>query len=121
MKIQKNERMTYDRETVGKRIKRRRIELGWSRRYVADKTGIVEKYYADIERGTCGMSIETMLALAQLYKFTLDEFIYGMEQQNAVKDEILVKEIHALSPQEREYCTQLVYLFIRGLKEKAQD
>lgn len=121
MKVQKNERMTYDREMVGKRLKERRKELEWSRRYVADNTGIAEKYYADIERGSCGMSVETMLALARLYQFTLDEFVYGMEQQDAVKDEILVKQIQALPPREREYCTQLVYLFIRRLKEKVQD
>lgn len=116
MKTQKNERMTYDRDVVGLRLKRRRKQLGWSRSYVAEQIGIVEKYYADIERGTCGMSIETMLALAQLYRFSLDEFIYGPKE---TQEGDLAEQLSRLSPHEKEYCTELVYLFLKGIKKQA--
>lgn len=113
MKIQKSERITYDRTVVGLRLKKCRKQLGWSRGYVAEKIGIVEKYYADIERGTCGMSIETMLALAQLYQLSLDEFIYGQKES---EEGDLAEQLNRLSPQEKEYCTELVYLFLKGVK-----
>lgn len=113
MKIQKSERITYDRTAVGARLKRQRKQQGWSRGYVAEKIGIVEKYYADIERGTCGMSIETMLALAQLYQLSLDEFIYGQKES---EEGDLAEQLNRLSPQEKEYCTELVYLFLKGVK-----
>lgn len=113
MKIQKSERITYDRTVVGLRLKKCRKQLGWSRGYVAEKIGIVEKYYADIERGSCGMSIETMLALAQLYQLSLDEFIYG--QRESEKGD-LAEQLNRLSPQEKECCTELVYLFLKGVK-----
>lgn len=113
MKIQKSERVTYDRTVVGLRLKKCRKQLGWSRGYVAEKIGIVEKYYADIERGTCGMSIETMLALAQLYQLSLDEFIYGSKES---EEGNLAEQLNRLSPQEKEYCTELVYLFLKGVK-----
>lgn len=118
MKKQKDERITYDREVVGKRLKLRRKQLGWTRGYVAANIGIVEKYYADIERGTCGMSIETMLALAKLYHFSLDEFIYGPETKT-VDERSLVEQLSGLSPQAKERCAQLVYLFIQEVTEKA--
>lgn len=110
--------MTYDRAAVGIRLKRQRKLRGWSRSYVAERVGIVEKYYADIERGTCGMSIETMLALAQMYRLSLDEFIYGAEKKAEAVKEDLTEQLERLSPQEKQYCTELVYLFLRGVKEK---
>lgn len=119
MKIQKSERITYDRAVVGLRLKKRRKQMGWSRGYVAERIGIVEKYYADIERGTCGMSIETMLALAQLYHFSLDEFIYGTEKKAELGEAFLKDQLKELSPQAKEYCAELMCLFIRGIREKA--
>lgn len=114
MKIQTAERETYDRVVVGKRLKENRKRLGWTREYVASKVGIVEKYYADIERGTCGMSIETMLALARLYHLSLDEFIYGSGQTETVDEELFTKQFGALSSQAKEYCARLVYLLSQG-------
>lgn len=114
MKIQTAERETYDRIVVGKRLRENRKRLGWTREYVASKVGIVEKYYADIERGTCGMSIETMLALARLYHLSLDEFIYGSGQPETVDEELFTKQFGALSSQAKEYCARLVYLLSQG-------
>lgn len=113
-------RMTYDRAAVGKRLTGRRKQMGYTREYIANHIGIVEKYYADIERGTCGMSIETMMALADFYELSLDEFIYGSERKLAIDEKRFTEQMNALSPQEREYCVELVCLFIRGMKEKVQ-
>lgn len=117
MKTQKNERITYDRAAVGLRLRKCRKQEGWSRCYVAEKIGIVEKYYADIERGTCGMSIETMMALAQLYRLSLDEFIFGPRAEEEVYSEFLTEQLQNLPPHAKEYCAQLVCLFIKGMKE----
>ena len=54
----KQEKPAYDRIAAGERLRCRRLELGWSRELVAERLGVVNKYYADIERGTCGMSVE---------------------------------------------------------------
>lgn len=68
---------TYDRIAVGSRLKEKRKTLGFSRVEVAQQIGRAEKYYADIERGSCGMSIETMMALSELLGMSLDNILYG--------------------------------------------
>lgn len=118
MKTQKSERGTYDRGAVGLRLRKCRKQEGWSRGYVAEKIGIVEKYYADIERGTCGMSIETMMALAQLYHLSLDEFIFGPKVNTEVREEFLTEQLMSLPPHAKECCAELVCLFIKGMKQK---
>lgn len=116
MKIK--DRTTYDRRAVGARLTTRRKQLGYSREFIAGQIGIVEKYYADIERGTCGMSIETMIALADFYHLSLDEFIYGEDKQNEKGEEFLEEQLKRLSPQARAYCAEIVGLFIKGMQER---
>lgn len=110
-------RMTYDRKAVGKRLQNRRRQEGWNRKYVAEKVGMVEKYYADIERGTCGMSIETLMALTDLYGFTLDALIYGEKGDLGIlgQDKKLLKQLEAMSPQLQDTCRQLLMVFVNGM------
>ena len=54
------ENWKYDSTAVGERIRRRRTELGLTQAQLAEKINRAVKYCADIERGTCGMSIDTL-------------------------------------------------------------
>lgn len=109
---------TYDRREVGKRLQDRRKQLGWTRRFVAEKVGLVEKYYADIERGTCGMSIETLLAVTKLYGFTMDGLIYGTEEaaHEIERNELLIKNLESLPEEAQDYCLQMLLLFMKGIR-----
>lgn len=106
---------TYDKGAVGTRLLKRREQFGWSRSFVAGKIGITEKYYSDIERGYCGMSIETLIALTNLYGFTMDGLIYGKEQQELDKNDVLLKNLETLPPSAQDYCLQMLMLFIEGI------
>ena len=58
-------REPYDRIAVGERIRHKRIQLGLSQDELAVRINRATKYCSDIERGMCGMSVETMLAIAK--------------------------------------------------------
>ena len=68
---------TYDRLAAGERIRARRRLLGFTQEEMAERIGRVPKYYADIERGNCGMSVETLLALSRTIDLSLDYIILG--------------------------------------------
>ena len=81
------EKDTYDRKAAGIRIREKRRQLGITMKEAAEKLGRVPTYYADIERGNCGMSVETMIAISRLYHMSLDYLILGKEDDDrAVKD-----------------------------------
>lgn len=44
---------------------------------MAEKIDRAAKYYTDIERGSCGMSVETLMALSEALDMSLDYIIYG--------------------------------------------
>lgn len=77
----------YDKHQIGKRIYSRRKELGITRQEIASRIGRTEKYYADIERGYCGMSLDTMIGIADYLGLELDYLIYGKKDIQGVEDD----------------------------------
>lgn len=67
--------MNYNKLATGERLRNRRKELNLTRDYVAEKINRSVKYYADIERGSCGMSIETLLAISHILDMSLDSIL----------------------------------------------
>lgn len=72
---------TYDRYAVGERIQKQRQSLGISQEALAEKIDRATKYCSDIERGICGMSVETMLSFAEHLNMSLDYMMYGIEPE----------------------------------------
>lgn len=68
----------YNRKLVGARIQKRRQNLGLSQEELAERMDRATKYCSDIERGSCGMSIETMLAFSKHLNMSLDYMMYGV-------------------------------------------
>lgn len=108
---------TYDRGAVGARLQSLRKQKDWSRRYVADRIGVVERYYADIERGSCGMSIETLIALTDLHGITMDFLIYGRCEavEFLIQDKTLQKGLANMSGRQQETCRQMLTLLVQGI------
>ena len=129
------EKDTYDRKAAGRRIREKRRQLGITMKEAAEKLGRVPTYYADIERGNCGMSVETMIAISRLYHMSLDYLILGKEEseENKEKEMLPVEETEALyqllnnvSKRERMYAAKVLRTFLIacsdvGLKEEEKE
>lgn len=113
-------REAYDRLAVGDRIRKKRVQLGFSQDEVAERIDRAPKYCSDIERGTCGMSTETMLAISECLDMSLDYMMFGEQTDEEARrqenDELAV--IHILSgcsKQQRDYAIRLLKLYILHL------
>ena len=116
------EKDTYDRKAAGKRIREKRRQLGITMKEAAEQLGRVPTYYADIERGNCGMSVETMIAISRLYHMSLDYLILGKEDDDrAVKDreinrteesEAVYQLLNSVSKRERMYAAKVLRTFL---------
>ena len=109
-------REAYDRLAVGDRIRKKRVQLGFSQDEVAERIDRAPKYCSDIERGTCGMSTETMLAISECLDMSLDYMMFGEQTDEEARrqenDELAV--IHILSgcsKQQRDYAIRLLKLY----------
>lgn len=69
--------MELDYREIGKRIARRRKELGLRQVEVCERAGINDKYLSCIERATSIPSLEVIMKLALSLDTTPDEFLTG--------------------------------------------
>ena len=74
-------RRRIDWKMVSKRIYCQRKKLNMTREEVAKKIGRAPKYYSDIERGACGMSIETLVELSNVLNLSVDYILYGIDEK----------------------------------------
>lgn len=114
----------YDRIAAGNRIRKRRILLGMTQEELAEKIGRAYKYCQDIERGSCGMSIETLILLAESLNISLDYLIYGYEDlenttpQEALEQEAVFELLNRCSEKKRAYAMEMLRLFLKACDGK---
>ena len=69
--------MTLDYTEIGRRIARRRKELGLKQSEVEEKADLCYKYLSNIERSISIPSVEVIMRLAVALDTTPDEFLIG--------------------------------------------
>lgn len=114
--------MEYEPKEVGNRLRMLRKHRGYSREKIAECIGRSPKYYADIERGTCGMSLETLIGLADFYHVSLDYLIEGakLEEKETLDEETkwAVKRLCRLNSRRRKIVVEMVKLMVEQAEEK---
>lgn len=74
--------MELDYTEIGRRIARRRKELGLRQVQVCERAGINDKYLSCIERATSIPSLEVLMKLALALDTTPDAFLVGSVRQD---------------------------------------
>lgn len=110
------ENWKYDSTAVGERIRRRRTELGLTQAQLAEKINRAIKYCADIERGTCGMSIDTLMLLCSALRLSPSTLLLGeaipFPQESDSSQQILAA-LSECTEEQRENILQTIRLFTR--------
>ena len=105
--------MVYDYQLVGNRIRTRRKELGLSREALAERMNRAAKYCADIERGTCGMSIETMLLFCKVLHLSPNTLLFGDAHpiQEGTTEQQILACLAECTEEQKQSILQTVRLF----------
>lgn len=74
--------MNLDYTEIGRRIARRRKELGLKQSQVCELADLSDKYLSCIERATSIPSLEVIMRLAIALQTTPDEFLVGTAQHD---------------------------------------
>ena len=90
--------MELDYSEIGKRIARRRKELGLRQVQVCEMAGINNKYLSCIERATSIPSLEVVMKLALALDTTPDEFLTGTIRYEDDTWRDVAELLHNMSP-----------------------
>lgn len=69
-----------DTETIGKIIKKLRVDKNLTQEALAEKMDISTNYLSKVERGLSRLNIEAFFKMAEVLSFTLEDF--GIKTQN---------------------------------------
>ena len=108
-------RLIYDFRAIGNRLLAIRRRQGLTQAEVAEAAGLADRTYADIERGTVNMRLETILRICQALHITPDEILTQERSAIAVRQEELLARLNACSEKDRDTALQLLEVYLRSL------
>ena len=107
--------LVFDLNTIGSKLLVIRKRLGMTQADVAEAAGLSDRTYADIERGTANMRIETVLRICSALHITPDEILTEETVSACAEEESILQRLHACNPKDKETALQLLSVYLRSL------
>jgi len=107
--------LIFDFHTIGNKLLSIRKRNGMTQAEVAESAGLSDRTYADIERGTVNMRIETILKICEALHITPDEVLTDDNTSLSVRQNELIERLNACNPKDRETALQLLSVFLQSL------
>lgn len=107
--------LIFDFHSIGNKLYNIRKKAGLTQAEVAEAAGLADRTYADIERGSVNMRIETILKICTVLHITPDEILTDDNPSSAGKQEELFERLSSLPPKEKETALQLLSVYLKSL------
>lgn len=104
-------------QKIGNELYEIRRKRGLSRLEVAEMADISDRTYADIERGSVNMRIETVLRICVALNVTPDEVFIDKEEDFAEQKESLLSRLDNCSPKETETAIKLLSVYLDSINK----
>ena len=99
-----------DWENVGKRIRKQREYLGYTREAFAEKIEVTPKFCSDIELGLKGMSVATLCRIAEALNLSTDYILFGTTLSS--EDTPVITMLRTCPKKKRKYLEDIVRSFL---------
>ena len=107
--------LLFDFHAIGNKLLSIRKRMGLTQAEVAEAAGLSDRTYADIERGTVNMRIETILRICQTLHITPDEILTEDRSPESICQEQLWQRLNACNPKDKETALRLLNIYLQSL------
>lgn len=107
--------LIYDFRRIGSKLLAIRKRAGLTQMEVAEAAGLSDRTYADIERGSVNMRIETILHICDALHITPDEIFTQEDPTLSVRQAELINRLNACSPKDKETALRLLEIYLQSL------
>ena len=104
-----------DFPAIGKRIRKQREFLGYTREYMAERLEVSVNFCRDVEIGSKGMSIQTLVKISIFLKISLDYIVLGETFYSGAYEPLLMM-LNACKPDKRKYAEDILKSFLLALE-----
>ena len=108
--------LVFDFLTIGNKLHATRKRLGLTQAEVAEAAGLSDRTYADIERGTVNMRVETMLRICSALHVTPDEIFTDRKDVMLFQQDEIWARLMECSPKDKETALQLLSVYLQSLQ-----
>ncbi len=74
--------MNNIKKQIGARLRKLRLENGYTQEKISEMLGISQKHYSEVERGLVGLGLGHLVQISELFSVSLDYLIKGVEPIN---------------------------------------
>jgi len=106
--------LVFDLHAIGSKLYEIRKTRGLTQAEVAEKADISDRAYADIERGSVTMRIDTLLKLCLALRVTPNDIL--VEDKAEITEQDIAGVIEDCSNREKETALKLLSVYIDSLK-----
>ncbi|MBQ3003017.1 MAG: helix-turn-helix transcriptional regulator [Clostridia bacterium] len=107
--------LIFDLRTIGNKMLALRKRMGMTQAEVAEAAGLSDRAYADIERGTVNMRVETVLRICNVLHITPDEILTEETSAPSSRQETLLQRLQDANPKDKETAFRLLSVFLSSL------
>lgn len=107
--------LIFDFHIIGNKLLSFRKRAGMTQDEVAEKAGLSGRTYADIERGSVNMRIETILRICSALHITPDDVLTEEQITADMQLESIMERLHACSPKSRDTALRLLDVYLDSL------
>lgn len=107
--------LIFDFHAIGNRLYTIRKQQGKTQADVAEEAGLSDRTYAEIERGTVNMRIETVLRICKALHITPDVILTSETTDMAEEERELLARLENCSPKEKETALRLLAVYFASL------
>jgi len=108
--------LIFDFHTVGNNLLAIRKKKGLTQAEAAEAAGLSDRTYADIERGTVNMRVETLLRICRALDITPDMILTGEPESLLARQEELWEKLSACSIKNRETALTILSIFLKAVE-----
>lgn len=108
--------LVFDFIAIGNKLYAIRKKMGLTQAEVAEAADISERTYADIERGTVNMRIETILRICDALHITPDVILTEDNPSLTARQDELWQRLSSLAPKDKETALDLLSVYLRSLE-----
>ena len=110
--------LVTDLHAIGNALLSFRKHAGLTQAEAAEAAGLSDRTYADIERGTVNMRLETLLRICQALHITPDEILTAESSaRSGLNEDTVLFRLHACSPRDKETALRLLDVYLRSLEK----
>lgn len=107
--------LIFDFRAIGNKLHAIRKKTGLTQSEVAEAAGLSDRTYADIERGTVNMRIQTVLKICEALHITPDSVLTEENSSLCACEDELFLRLEQCAPCERETALLLLKVYLDSL------